>query len=123
VAKSTTVVEVAWKMDEVLPSLRYIAENGTDKDKDAARAVGAIFSRTEDEVARELCFEAMKRIGNKTAQREMRRIYDDETVAAQWRLACAKYLQLPLAGELKTVATEESVAGAGFEVSPQPMKP
>ena len=76
-------------MEEVLPSLRYIAENGTEKDKAAAKAVGSIFSRTEDVQARDLCLSALKRIGNKVAMKEMLRIYHDDTVAAEWRAACA----------------------------------
>ena len=94
VARSTPVVEVSWRMDEILPSLKYIAENGSEKDKAAAKAVGSIFRRTDDVEAKELCLTAMKRIGNKTAQKEMLRIYNDETVAVEWRLACAEYLQI-----------------------------
>lgn len=94
VARSTPVVEVSWKMDEILPSLKYIAENGSEKDKAAAKAVGSIFRRTDDVAAKELCLAAMKRIGNKTAKNEMLRIYNDETVATEWRLACAEYLQI-----------------------------
>lgn len=94
VARSTPVVEVTWTMDEILPSLRYLAENGSEKDQAAAKAVGSIFSRTDDVLAKELCLTAMMRIGNKTAQKELLRIYNDETVAAEWRTECAEYLQI-----------------------------
>jgi hypothetical protein len=94
VARSTPVVEVSWNMEEILPSLRYIAANGSEKDKAAALAVGSIFSRTEDMTAKDLCLAALKRIGNKTAEKEMLRIYSDETVAAEWRVACAEFLQM-----------------------------
>jgi hypothetical protein len=115
VARSTPVVEVSWRMDEILPSLRYIAENGSEKDKAAAKAVGSIFSRTDDVEAKELCLTAMKRIGNKTAQKEMLRIYNDETVAAEWRLACAEYLQiapprLSKAAETETASGPEAIS-------------
>lgn len=109
VARSTPIVEVTWKMEEILPSLRYIAAHGTEKDKAAAKAVGSIFSRTGDVAAKELCLTAMKRIGNKTALKEMRRIYDDETVAAEWRVVCAEYLQIAPPQRARAAATEMSV--------------
>ncbi|HEV7395430.1 MAG TPA: hypothetical protein VGN86_02870, partial [Pyrinomonadaceae bacterium] len=80
VAKSSPVVEVKWKIEKVLPSLRFVAENGSATDKEAAKAVGSIFSRTEDMVAKELCLAALKRIGNKVAMSEMARIYNDTSV-------------------------------------------
>jgi hypothetical protein len=92
VARSTSIVEVAWKMEEVLASLRYISEKGSEKDNEAAKAVGSIFSRTEDVRARDLCLSALKRIGNRVAMRQILRIYHDATVPAEWRTACADYL-------------------------------
>ncbi len=129
VASSTPVVEVAWKMDEILPSLRYIAANGSEQDKEAVKAVASIFSRTEDATAKELCLEAMKRIGNKTAQKELLRIYHDETIAVEWRIACAEYLQIAAPPRAKTAGTEMSAgsgtsAGSVIDVSQQrAMKP
>ena len=94
VAKSSPEVEVAWSMEKVMPSLRWVAENGTDKNRDAAKVVGSIFSRTRDIQARGLCLSALKRIGNKEARREMLRIYQDATVPEEWRTASAEYLKL-----------------------------
>jgi len=122
IARSTALVEVSWRMEEVLPSLRYIAENGTEKDKEAAKAVGSIFSRTEDVLAKEICLSAMKRIGNKTARREMLRIYNDDTVAPDWRIAFAEYLQIPPPQRSRDAKTEASV-GSSIDVSEMPMKP
>jgi hypothetical protein len=73
------------KIEEILPSLRFIAENGSIKDKDAAKAVGSIFSQTQDSLAKDLCLSALRRIGNQVAQREMRRILNDGSVALRWR--------------------------------------
>jgi len=109
VAQSGPVVEVGWKIEEILPSLRFIAENGSIKDKNAAKAVGSIFSQTEDSLAKDLCLSALRRIGNKVAQREMRRILDDETVALRWRIACAEYLRISLPESWKTAETEMSL--------------
>jgi hypothetical protein len=95
VAKSSPRIEVVWSMEKVFPSLRFIAENGSVTDNDAAKAVGSIFGRTEDILARDLCLSALKRIGNKVAKREMLRIYNDSTVPAEWRAICAEYLGMP----------------------------
>lgn len=95
VAKSSPLIEVVWDLEKVYPSLRFIAEKGSDKDNQAANAVGSIFDRTEDILARHLCLAALKKIGNKVAKREMLRIYNDTTVAAEWRTACAEYLGMP----------------------------
>jgi hypothetical protein len=92
VAKSSPRIEVVWSMEKVFSSLRFIAENGSDKDNEAARAVGSIFGRTEDTLARDLCLSALKRIGSKVAKREMLRIYNDSTVPSEWRAICAEYL-------------------------------
>jgi hypothetical protein len=74
VARSSPLIEVVWDMEKVFPSLRYIADNGSEQDNDAVKAVGSIFSRTEDSLARDLCLSALKRIGSKAAKREMLRI-------------------------------------------------
>jgi hypothetical protein len=92
VAKSSPLIEVTWKMENVLPSLRFVAENGSARDNEAAKAVGSIFSGTEDSLAKDLCLAALKKIGNKLAMREIARIYNDDSVAAEWRNACAVYL-------------------------------
>ena len=94
VAKSTPVIEVAWKIEAILPSLRFIAENGSIENKDAAKVVGSIFRQTQDSLARDLCLSALKRIGNEVAHQEMLRIYDDNTVALRWRIVSAEYLHI-----------------------------
>ena len=96
VAKSSPRIEVVWSMEKVFPSLRFITENGSDKDNEAAKAVGSIFGRTEDTLARDLCLAALRKIGNKAAKREMLRIFNDTTIPAEWRTRCAEYLGMPL---------------------------
>ena len=115
VAKSSPRIEVVWNMEKVFPSLRFIAENGSEKDNDAAKAVGSVFGRTEDILARDLCLSALKRIGNKVAKREMLRIYDDSTVAAEWRTICARYLGMPSPQRLRADATS---TGSPITISP-----
>jgi HEAT repeat protein len=103
VARSTPIVEVSWNLEEVRESLRYISENGSIKDKESAKAVASIFSRTKDGQARDLCLSALMRIGNKVATREMLRIYSDASVPAQWRTATAEYLKIDPPQQSKTV--------------------
>jgi len=109
VVKSTPVIEVAWSMEAILPSLRFIAENGSIEDKDAAKVVGSIFRQTQDSLARDLCLSALKQIGNEVAQKEMRRIYNDDTIALRWRVASAEYLRITPPPHSKTTETEASV--------------
>src|SRR5258707_13892694 len=97
------MVEVTWKMEEVLASLRYISENGSEKDDESAKVVGSIFSRTEDVLARDLCLSALKRIGSRVAMREILRIYRDVNVPVEWRTVCAEYLRIEPPQRSKTV--------------------
>jgi hypothetical protein len=95
VAKSGPLIEVVWDLEKVYPALRFIAEYGSEKANDAAKAIGSIFARTENTLARDLCLSALKRIGSKVARREMLRIYNDSTVPSEWRAICAEYLGMP----------------------------
>lgn len=117
IAKSSSLVEVTWKIERVLPSLRFVAENGSEKDNEAAKVVGSIFDRTDDVEAKDLCLSALRRIGNKVAKREMFRIYQDVTVAARWRMACAVYLRIELPQASKVVGMP---VGSQLVVSEQP---
>ncbi len=76
VANSSPKIEVVWRMEPVIASLQFIAENGSEKDNDAARAVASVFSRTDDHMARELCLLALKKIEDKVAKKLMQRVYN-----------------------------------------------
>lgn len=110
VTESSPVIEVAWDLEKVLPSLRFIAENGSAIDNEAAKVVAAVFSRTEDFFAKDLCLSALKKIGNKLAIREMVRIYNDNAVAAELRNACAVYLGIAPGQRSKVGMSAESQA-------------
>lgn len=94
VAKSTPVIEVTWNIETILPSLRFIAENGSLEHKDAAKVAGLIFGKTQDSLARDLCLSALQRINNDVAHKEMLRIYNDDTLEPRWRIALAEYLRI-----------------------------
>lgn len=99
VARSSPRVEVAWNMDEVRRSLRFVTEHGSQASARAAAAAARIFSRTEDEEARALCLNGLYRINNETAKKELLRIYHDQKLEARWRTQSAEYLRLAIKEE------------------------
>jgi hypothetical protein len=122
IAKSSPTVEVVWNVDRVLPSLSFVAEHGSKRNSEAAKAVVAIFNRTEDSRTKGLALAAMKRIDNKITQREMLRIYNDSTVAIEWRRQCAEYFQILTPMTTKAIDTE-ATASSIVEVPPAPKTP
>jgi len=113
VARSTPVIDVTWRIEAILPSLRFIAQNGSLEHKDAAKVVGSIFGKTQDSSARELCLAALKRIGNEVAHKEMLRIYNDDTIALHWRIALAEYLRISPPEKPKVTETSVSAGSPG----------
>jgi len=95
-------------MTNVTRSLRFIVDNGSSTDKQAARVAAAIFARTSDAEARRLCLDALGRINNKTARNEMLRLYHSEKVASEWRAAIAERLRKAVAedGRIKPAEVE-----------------
>jgi hypothetical protein len=93
VSKSTPLVEVAWDMERVRRSLRFVAEHGSAADAKTASAAARIFSRTEDPEARRLCLESLYRINNTTAKAELVRIYQTAGVPDELRTLTAEYLR------------------------------
>ena len=99
VAKSSPQVEVVWNIEDVRRSLRFIAENGATANRKVASAAARIFTRTEDEEARNLCLNGLYRINNETAKKELLRIYRDQKLEARWRAQSADYLRLAIKEE------------------------
>lgn len=99
VAKSSPQVEVVWNIEDVRRSLRFIAENGATANRKVASAAARIFTRTEDEEARNLCLNGLYRINNETAKKELLRIYRDQKLEARWRTQSADYLRLAIKEE------------------------
>jgi hypothetical protein len=99
VAKSTPQVEVAFRIEDVRRSLRFIAENGSAANGKIASAAARIFTRTEDEETRNLCLNGLYRINNETAKAELLRIYRDQKLEARWRTQSAEYLRLAVKEE------------------------
>ncbi|HEV2761554.1 MAG TPA: hypothetical protein VGV38_01070, partial [Pyrinomonadaceae bacterium] len=62
VARSSPLVEVAWDVEDVRRSLRYVAEHGAEADAKTAKAAARLFERTRDPETRRLCLESLYRI-------------------------------------------------------------
>ena len=96
-AKSSPQIEVAWEMTNVTRSLRFIVDNGSSTDKQAAGAAAQIFARTSNAEARRLCLDALARINNKIARNELLRLYRSEGAGSEWRPAIAERLRKAVA--------------------------
>ena len=99
VSKSSPLVEVAWDIEEVRRSLRFIAEHGSRADAKTASAAARIFARTEDDETRRLCLNSLYRINNETAKYELLRIYQTPGVDQQLRVLTADYLRMAVREE------------------------
>lgn len=78
VARSSPQTEVTWDITAVKQSLQFLVAKGAGANGSAAKAAAAIFQRTEDAEAKELCLDALFKINDKTARAELLRIYERE---------------------------------------------
>lgn len=92
VAQSGPRIDVAWDLNEVKRSMRYIAEHGTEANNKAIIATARIFDRTEDEETRRICLESLARINNPKARRELIKISSNQDLGQTWKDLIAAYL-------------------------------
>lgn len=97
VARSSPQVEVVWNMTEVDAALRFLAERGKAAKGSAARAAALIFQRTSEVETRKLCLDVLSRINDKTARKEMLRIFREQPAQSEWRIALAERLRKAVA--------------------------
>jgi len=93
IAKSTAEVEITANVDDVLRSLRFIAEHGDEAGATAAKATAKIFALTKDDQTRRACLDSLSRISNPKARNELLRISRDTGVDQSWREIAADYLR------------------------------
>lgn len=93
IAKSTTEVEITSNMNDVLRSLHFIAQHGSEAGASAASATAKIFARTKDDETRRACLDSLSRIGNPKAKNELLRISQNPAVDQQLRDIAAEYLR------------------------------
>jgi len=92
VSRSSPQIEVAWNLEDVRLSLRFIAEHGSQADSRAINATAKIFARTEDDETRRMILESLSRIGNSKARNELIRISQNKDLAQSWKHLATTYL-------------------------------
>ncbi|HKP48129.1 MAG TPA: hypothetical protein VJT50_16125, partial [Pyrinomonadaceae bacterium] len=93
VAKSSPQIEVVWNMTEVRSSLRFLADRATAANGSSARAAALVFEHTNETETRVLCLDVLSRINDKTARKEMLRIFRDQQPQSEWRSTVAARLR------------------------------
>jgi hypothetical protein len=93
VAASSPVVEVVWNIDDIRRSLRLIADGGRRANGKTAKAIAQIFNHTQDDEARHLCLEALYRIDNETAKKQLLALYQNDHLDGGWRPLIVQYLR------------------------------
>jgi hypothetical protein len=93
VAKTSSQVEVEWKIEDVRRALEYVAAHGERANGATAEAVARIFARTADEQLRSLCLNCLFHINDEAAKNSLVKIYRDDSQDARWRTLSADYLR------------------------------
>lgn len=93
VGKSSPQIEVAWNMTKVRTSLRFLADRATAANGSSARAAALVFQHTNETEARLLCLDVLSRINDKTARKEMLRIFREQQPQSEWRGTVAARLR------------------------------
>lgn len=93
IAKSSAEVEITSNMNDVLRSLHFIAQHGSEAGAGAASATARIFARTRDAKTRRACLDSLSRIGNPKAKNELLRISQNPAVDQTLRDIATEYLR------------------------------
>ncbi len=108
VARSSPQAEVAWDVDMVKRSLKFLAEQGTEAKASTAKAVGAVFQKTNDEETRRLCLDALSKINDKTARAELLRAYQRQATESELKKEIAERLRKAVAADASIKPKEAS---------------
>ena len=93
VGKSSPQIEVVWNMTDVHTSLRFLADRATAANGSSARAAALVFQRTTVTETRLLCLDVLSRINDKTARKEMLRMFREQQPQSEWRGMVAERLR------------------------------
>lgn len=96
-AAESPQIEIAYDINQVRESLRFIKQNGERANRQTAVAVARIFARTEDRETQRLCLDSLYRIDNTTAKTALLRINRSANTKAAWRDVSREYLRQSLA--------------------------
>lgn len=92
IVKSTPQVEIAWDLDEVKRSLRFLADHAEEADSSAASAAAKIFMLTEDSDTRRVCLDSLSRMNTQRAKTELQRLSEDKRLDPAWRATVISYM-------------------------------
>jgi hypothetical protein len=106
VAKSSPQVEVVWKMSDIRASLQFLADRSTAANGSSARAAAQIFQHTNENETRLLCLDVLSRINDKTARKEMLRIFREQQPQSEWRGALAERLRKAVTEDVRMKPAE-----------------
>ncbi len=98
VAKSSPQTDVAWDVSVVRQSLQFFADERTAASDGAAKAASVIFERTGDEETRRLSLEALSKMNNKAARKELLRLFQLQPPQSELRADIAARLRRALEG-------------------------
>ncbi len=104
-ARDSSRPEIDSNVRAVKKSLEFISEFGEKANGKTATAVSKIFLISEDEELRTFALGGLDRMNNRTAKKEMLALYENQTLAAEWRNLCARYLELAPVGDEQISAT------------------
>ena len=93
VARSTPQIEVAWELPNIRTSLRFLAENAHAANGSAAKVAARVFERTTDSESRTLSLDVLSRINDKSARKEMLRLFRAQQPNSEWRASLAVRLR------------------------------
>jgi hypothetical protein len=102
-------------LNDVLRSLHFIAEHGTEAGAAAASATAKIFARTKDDETRRACLDSLSRINNSKAKNELLRISKNPVVDQTLRDIAADYLRgvTPRTDPIAVTSTGSSLIKVG----------
>jgi hypothetical protein len=115
VAKSSPQVEVAWDVTTVQKSLKFLADNAASANGSTAKVAARVFRHSTDDESRKLCLDVLSRINDKTARKEMLRIFREEPTGSEWRAVVAARLRKAVneAGGIKANEANSVMAEIG----------
>ena len=93
VGKSSPQVEVAWDVATIQKSLKFLADNAVAANGSTAKVASRVFQRSTDDESRKLSLDVLLRINDKTARKEMLRIFREEPLGSEWRAVVAARLR------------------------------
>jgi hypothetical protein len=121
VAKSSPQTDVAWDVSMVRQSLQFLADDGSTAGKDAARAAGAIFEKTNDDETRRLSLDALSTINSQAARKELLRLFQLQPAQSELRADIAARCDGPYRKTIESTPKKRSCCLVSSANSKKPL--